>query len=179
MPYLLAALAVVAGAVLWLLRSARHSLGGHRSDLEWLPADLLDATLVWSEKAFRCRWPTRMAVRIDRAYRSADNELVLIEFKRRAVRRVHLSDRVELSVQRYVLQQAGHVVGRRAYVVVIVPDGRCSRALPVELEDAQQVQSRVARLVALRERRASPRGPMHPAVCAGCGHRDVCPRRPQ
>jgi hypothetical protein len=127
----------------------------HRGDLEWLPTELHQARLVWSEKAFRCQQPLPIAVRIDRVYKSPDGELVLIEFKRRALRRLHLCDVVELSVQRYVLQQGGHV-SRRAYVVVVLSDGTCSRALPVELEDAQQVERCASRLVALRERRASP-----------------------
>lgn len=145
----------------------------HRGDLEWLPTELHQARLVWSEKAFRCERPVPMAMRIDRAYMSPSGELVLIEFKRRALRRVHLRDIVELSVQCHVLQQAGHVVSERAYVVVILPDGACNCALPVDLEDANQVQVRAARLVALQGGLASPRGPVSTVVCADCGHRDV------
>jgi CRISPR-associated exonuclease Cas4 len=144
------------------------------SDRDWLPAELRDAELLWSEKAFRSGGPVPIAVRIDRAYRSALGDLVLIEFKRRARRRVHLSDVVELSAQRYALQHVGHVVSRRAYVVVVLPDGAFGRALPVDLEDAAETELRVARLVALIERRRSARGASHPAVCASCGHRGSC-----
>jgi CRISPR-associated exonuclease Cas4 len=179
MVYLLVALAVVAGAALWSLRRAAYSASRHRGDSEWLPDELRDADLLWSEKAFRCLGPVPMAVRIDRAYRARNEQLTLIEFKRRAVRRTYLCDVVELSVQRYVLQEAGHAVDRRAYVVVVTPDGGRARALPVELEEAQQVERRAARFVALVKGNTPPNGPMHPALCRGCGHQDICPRKPK
>ena len=150
-----------------------------QSDLDWLPTDLHDAELVWSERAFRSKGPVPIAVRIDRAYRSRSGDLILIEFKRRGQRRVHPSDLVELSAQRYVLQQASHVVSRRAYVVVILPDGMRCRALPVDLEDERQFESRAARLMTLVELRASPRGAVHPAICGSCGHRNACPHGPR
>ena len=176
MPGWLAFVVLIGGALAWLLCRAGRSPRRRRSDLDWLPAELRDAQLVWSERAFRSQEPVLMAARIDRVYRLPDGALVLIEFKRRAQRRVRLSDVVELSVQRYVLQHAGHVVSQHAYVVVILPDGTRGRAVPVELEGAQQVERRAARLVNLRARRVSPSGPTHPAVCASCGHRAACPR---
>lgn len=165
----------ITGAAAWLLYKAWRSRKRHGADLDWLPAELHEAKLVWSEKAFRCHQPVRLAVRIDRAYRLPDGELILIEFKRRTQRRIQPSDVVELSVQRYALEQAGHVVSPRAYVVVVLPEGTRSRAVPVELEGAQQVERRASRLVALREKRIIPNGPVHPAACAGCGHRCACP----
>lgn len=179
MPGWLAFMVLIGGAVAWLLCRAGRSPRRRRSDLDWLPAELRDAELVWSEKAFRCDEPVPIAVRIDRAYRLPKGALVLIEFKRRTQLRVRLSDVVQLSVQRYVLQHAGHVVSRRAYVVVILPHGTHSRAVPVELEGAQQVERRAARLVNLRARRVSPSGPMHSALCGSCGHRAACPRTVQ
>lgn len=47
-------------------------------DLDWLPAVLDDAELVWSEKSFRSEGPIPIAVRIDRAYRSSREGLVLV-----------------------------------------------------------------------------------------------------
>jgi CRISPR-associated exonuclease Cas4 len=178
-PGWLAFVVLIVGAVAWLVCRARRSPRPRCGDRDWLPAELRDAQLVWSEKAFRSQAPVPIAVRIDRAYRLPDGVLVLIEFKRRTRRRMHLSDVVELSVQRYVLQHAGHVVSRRAYVVVILPDGTRSRAVPVELESAKEVEHRAARLVDLRARRASPNGPTRSTVCASCGHRAVCPRTAQ
>jgi CRISPR/Cas system-associated exonuclease Cas4 (RecB family) len=175
MVYLLAALVVVAGASLWALRAAAQVARSRRSDIQWLPVELHDAELMGSEKMFSCLRPLAITVRIDRAYRARDGTLTLIEFKRRAVCRVHSADVAELSVQRYVLQRAGHAVNRRAYVVVVPPDGARSRALPVELEDEQRVEHRAARLRAILDGRARPNGPLQAAVCRGCGHRDVCP----
>lgn len=173
---LLCALALFTVA-LWALRAATCRFLGHRADREWLPADMHTAKLLWSEKLFRCRRPVPIVVRIDRAYRGRDGELTLIEFKRRAACRVHLSDVVELSVQRYVLQRAGHRVSGRAHVVVVPSGGGCIRGLAVELEDAQRVEQRVARLLALREQRIRPNGAVHVAVCRGCGHQEVCPKK--
>ncbi len=179
MPDLLTIVAIVAGGAAWLLCKAWRSPSRHRGDLDWLPTELHDAKLVWSEKTFRSDEPLRVAVRIDRAYRAPGGEVFLIEFKRRTQRRIQLADVVELSVQRYVLRLAGHVVNRRAYVVIILPDGTRSRAMSVDLEDTQQVERRAARVVGLLERRLSPSGPMHPAVCTSCGHRNACPRSPR
>ena len=83
MPDLLTIVAIVAGGAAWLLCKAWRSPSRHRGDLDWLPTELHDAKLVWSEKTFRCHEPPRIAVRIDRAYRAPDGELFLIEFKRR------------------------------------------------------------------------------------------------
>jgi CRISPR-associated exonuclease Cas4 len=169
-------LVVILSAVLLCIFGVVRCLRLRRtgSDQDWLPAELRDAELLWSERAFRSDGPVPIAVRIDRAYRAAGGDLVLIEFKRRARCRVHLSDVVELSAQRYALQHVGHVVSRHAYVVVVLPDGTFGRSLPVDLEDAARIELRAARLVALIERRRSPRGASHPAVCASCGHRGSC-----
>ncbi|WP_140636953.1 PD-(D/E)XK nuclease family protein [Methylibium rhizosphaerae] len=174
---LLCALALFTVAVLWAVRVGARRFRGRRVDHEWLPANLHTAKLLWSEKLFRCGQPVPLVVRIDRAYQGCDGELTLIEFKRRAVCRVHLSDVVELSAQRYVLQTAGHRVSGRAYVVVVLSGGGCPRAIPVELEDPQRIEQRVARLLALREQRIRPNGAVHFAVCRGCGHQEVCPNK--
>lgn len=149
-----------------------------RSHLDWLPPELLDAKLVWSEKAFRSEGPVPIAARIDRVYRSPREGLVLIEFKHREKRRAYLSDVVELSAQRYVMRQAGHIVSRRGYVVVIFPDRTRSVALSVDLEDEQQVERRAFRLVAQREGRATPGVAAHRALCDSCGHRIACRNGP-
>lgn len=66
----------------------------------------------------------------------------LVEFKHRDKRRAYLSDVVELSAQRHVLQLAGHVVSRRGFVVVILPNGTRSQSLAVHLEEEGQVLAR-------------------------------------
>lgn len=172
---LLVALTVAAAILFWVLRAVRGA-SKQSGDLAGLPSELRDARLVWSEKSFRSQGPVPLSVRIDRAYRLPGGDLVLVEFKRRARRRVFLSDVVELSAQRYVLQRAGHLVSRRAYVVLVPPGGRCYPAVATTLEDAPQVEHRVACLASLLESRTPPKGPRHPEVCAGCGHRGVCQR---
>ena len=101
---------------------------------------------------------------------------MLVEFKRRSQRRVYQSDVVELSAQRYALQHSGQVVKRRAYVVVVLPDGVRTPALAVDLEDPMNVEHRVTDLIALIESHRSPLGARHAAVCASCEHQDICPR---
>jgi len=59
---LLAVLAVLAILGLWGLRRAVRGATGARSALDWLPARLLDAELLWSEKEFQCREPVAMAL---------------------------------------------------------------------------------------------------------------------
>ena len=169
-------LAVAALCLLWFRSvSRRRQVGDH----DWLPTELRGAELRWSEKVFRAEGPVPISARIDRAYRSSGGGLVLVEFKRRAQRRVHLSDVVELSAQRYAIQRAGQVVNRRAYVVVILPDGTRTSALPVDLEDEAQVELRATTLVALIALRRAPRGARHGALCASCGHRGGCPLGPR
>jgi len=177
MLYLLALLAVLAILGLLELHRAVRGSTGDRSDLDWLPARLLDAELLWSEKEFRCLEPIAISMRLDRAYRSPDGRLTLIEFKHRPLARSYPSDVVELSVQRYVLQKAGYAVDQRAYVVVIPAGGGIERALPVVLEDAREVERRAARLQAIKAGKVVPAGSAHPAVCRECGHRDACPLR--
>ncbi|HYE70921.1 MAG TPA: PD-(D/E)XK nuclease family protein [Aquabacterium sp.] len=171
----LALVVVFAAAALCLLVSRSVWRRRPDADDDWLPAELRGAELQWSERLFRLEGQVPISARIDRAYRSSGGGLVLVEFKRRALRRVHLSDVVELSAQRYVLAHAGYAVSRRAYVVVVLPDGARTSAFPVDLEDAAQVELRAARLKALIELRSAPRGAHHAALCAGCGYRGACP----
>jgi CRISPR-associated exonuclease Cas4 len=100
---LLLVVAIAAVAALWVMRGRRGGL--RRTDLEWLPAELCDGELVWSEQTFRSDEPVPMIARIDRAYRTAEHGLTLVESKWRGVRRAFASDVVELSAQRYVMQR--------------------------------------------------------------------------
>lgn len=173
---LTAVLAIVASATVlalpWAVRFRRSRDG---RNAQWLPADLRAARLAYSERMFRCTTPVPIVARIDRAYRASDSELILVEFKCRAEHRIHDADVVEMSVQRYVLERAGHFVSRRGYVVIARPDGGGCRALPVELEDSQSVERRAIRLQALRQVTVAPNGSPHPVVCRGCGHAEACP----
>jgi len=175
MLWLLAVISIGIVAWMWAVRRALWPL--RRPDgPPWLPVELREGELVWSEKQFRCERPVPVVARVDRVYRRPDGVLVPMEFKRRPVARTYLADIVELSVQRYVLRQAAFEVSLRAYVaVVLAADGRII-ALPVNLEDSAAIEQRIARLLALRSRAVEPEGPIHPAVCLRCGHRTVCKR---
>ena len=165
---------VIAGFVAWsLLRAADLPA---RTDAAWLPAELRDARLLWTEETFHHEGDISMTVRVDRVYRTRDGRLTLIEFKRRAAHRTYRSDVVELSAQRYVLQKVGHAVDRRAYVVLVSPDGGSARALLVELQDAEQIERRAARYVELVSGARAPGRCIHTTICRGCGHRSICPK---
>jgi hypothetical protein len=162
---------IVVTAILALRARGRQ---GQAED-DWLPAELHGATLVWTEQEFRCSRPVPMVARIDRVYLGPDGKLTLVEFKHRATCRAYHSDVVELSVQRHVMRQSGHVVNRRAYVAVVPTRGGRLRALAVQLEDGPAVESRALRLLALRDGEVHPQRSVQPAVCSGCGHQSVCP----
>lgn len=174
MGYILAVCLFAGLAVVWLmggaLTSRRRRQGGH----EWLPVRLAERELVWSEKTFRCEAPIPMVARIDRAYLSDSRQLTLVDFKRRAAARTYQSDVVELSVQRYVMQKAGHPVSRHAYLVVVPSGGGRSRALPVELEDARTIERRIARWSALMAEDVPPERTANLTLCRRCGHVDRC-----
>lgn len=176
MDWLAVAVTVCVLSCLWVsiaaLRRSRHD-----SAQSWLPPELLEAELVWSEREFRCEHPFAMVARVDRVYRRPDGVLVLVEFKRRAVARVYRSDIVQLSAQRYVLQRAASNVSACGYIGVAHPDGRI-QMLAVRLEGAAKVEQRLARMTGLRTQGMEPSGAIHPAICHGCLHRDVCKRRP-
>ena len=111
---------------LWRLWGRRISLPQTE-----LPKELRNAHLVYSERLFRSFGSTQITARVDRAYRNAVGELVLVELKTRKRHRTYLSDVIELSAQRVALTaQTGEVVADHAYVLTARVDdysGMCHR----------------------------------------------------
>jgi CRISPR-associated exonuclease Cas4 len=85
-----------------------------------LPAELKSATLIAAEKLFvkRVSDELEISARVDRMYRAASGQMMLVELKTRSAHRVYQSDVVELSAQRVAV--AGQQVDDIAYVVTRV-----------------------------------------------------------
>lgn len=73
-------------------------------DDAWLPMELRDAALVYTERVFRARPPVPIAAKLDRGYRNADGVIILVERKTRRLSCSYLSDIIELSAQRVAVQ---------------------------------------------------------------------------
>lgn len=145
------------------------------SDEGWLPDELRDARLAFSEATFEGQGVCQVIARVDRAYELASGLLVLVEFKRRSRGRAFLSDIVELSVQRYAMEISGYQVSGRAYVVELTEGAATAKAYPVELEVRRQIERRLLKHLEVRRGIERPRGATSRAVCHGCGHRSACP----
>src|SRR5574338_1313199 len=109
----IAVVGILAG--LWW-RRRRHS----RRAGSGLPSELRTARMIFAERLFRSTGPVlSITARIDRAYRNAAGELVLLELKTRRVSRVYPSDIIELSAQRVAVMAqtrqpvAGHLLKKR------------------------------------------------------------------
>lgn len=128
----------------WRLHSRRT--GGE------LPAELRTARLIYAERLFRAAGPVSITAKVDRVYRSAAGELVLLELKTRRVSRTYLSDIIELSAQRVaVMAQTKEPVAGYAYVLTQRPDGRwggCHRVGLMALADVYALAVRRELLLA-------------------------------
>lgn len=147
-----------------------------RPDESWLPREIAGGQLAFAEKRFESRRHGLVA-RLDRAYRAGD-QLHLVELKTRAYLAAHVSDVIELSVQRLVLEEAtGEPVSSIAHVAVQLPDRSGLRTIRVELFDEHQVMAMRQRLLQLRDGKgATPLPTPRRRACEKCGHRTVCQR---
>lgn len=146
------------------------------ADASWLPPELKRATLQYTERQFFTKAPFPLVARIDRGYLAASNEIVLVDFKRRKIKRAFLSDVVEISAQRLAMQGAGiRNVAMHAYVVVIDPETSRKTPVLVNLEDESSIVRRRDRLNILRTGNVEPMRTPHQRICAACGHQDYCP----
>jgi hypothetical protein len=140
-----------------------------------LPTVLRGATLAYAERSFRSH-KRRLVARLDRAYRTADQGLVLVELKTRSRDEVYLADIIELSVQRLAVQdETGEGVSRQAWVVVEDPASRSRRPHKVQLLAAEEVTALQYRYRALRGGGvAAPAPASTQRQCLQCGHRGRC-----
>lgn len=168
----LVALFVIAGWWIWRLNNA-HDI--RRADTGWLPTELKNAMLVYSEKQFRTNTPFPLVARIDRGYQAPNNTIVLVDFKRRKRQIAYLSDIVEISAQRVAMRGNGvSNVAMHAYVVVIDPDTNSKTPIRIDLEDEASVERRRNHRNALLNGSAIPSRTRHKGICDGCGHQGYC-----
>lgn len=140
-----------------------------------MPAELVTAQLVTSERTFKRRGPRAFFAKVDQGFRTSDNRLVLVETKNRM--RVTTSDIVQLTAQAVAIKsevgaQLGNVADY-AYVRLQLMGGR-----PVYRRYSLYSEEAIDRLVdtyhALRHRTRYPMARPHPSRCSSCVFRVSC-----
>ncbi|WP_295647293.1 PD-(D/E)XK nuclease family protein [uncultured Methylibium sp.] len=140
---------------------------------EWMPGELKDHTLAYSERTFRSGGNRQVVARVDRAYRGRNGLITLVELKTRHANRFHLSDVIELSAQRVALAgETGEPVARIGWVVVESSARRTAHR--VTLMSPQAVWELASRRDELLAGTESPSYTATRGVCASCAHRRRC-----
>lgn len=167
------ACALVVALGIWCYRTS--SLGSSGP-----PPELRSARLVYAERQFRSAGTLQIVAKLDRAYRNAAGELVLVELKTRAVDRVYASDVIELSAQRVALMaQTQEVVAGHAYVYIQRPDGRPMAWHRVRLLETRDVSALALRRQDLLAGKAEPWPTCSPGLCRDCAFIQRCDRPPR
>lgn len=170
---------LLAGCVACVTAAWAAARVGHRHATdanEWMPQELKDHTLAYSERTFKTAGDRQVVARVDRAYRGRNGLITLVELKTRQANRVHLSDVIELSSQRVALAgETGEPVARIGWVVVQSAARRTVH--PVTLMSRRAVWDLVLRRDALLAGTESPRFPATSGVCTTCAYRGRCCRR--
>jgi len=164
---------LVGGIVIALLASLRR-LHSHRIT-NGLPPELRASRLIYAERLFRAIGPVFIVARIDRVYRNAAGELVLVELKTRRSGCVYPSDVIELSAQRVALSaQTKESVAEHAYVRTETREGQGSGWHRVQLMRPEQVTALALRRESLLTGKAVARGTLWPENCRTCAFRQEC-----
>lgn len=170
--WLLFAACVVCVAATWAAAHVVHRRGAGAD--EWMPRELKDHTLAYSEKTFRSGGGDRqVAARVDRAYRGRNGLITLVELKTRRADRVHPSDVIELSAQRVALAgETREPVARIGWVVVESAGRRTAHR--VTLMSPPTVWELASRREALLSGTEPPSYPATNKVCTSCAYRGRC-----
>lgn len=169
-----AAIAVLVTAIAMRRRRVASTAG----ELASRPPALADARLLYMEKQFRIRGPVPLVARVDRAYRDVDGAVVLVELKTRWRNRPYLTDVIQLSVQRMVIEgQTGQQVATHGFVTIQRPRGPAfPRSHRVDLMDAPEILALYRRREEIIGERTSPRYASSRSACKGCAFRSLCDR---
>lgn len=175
------ALSVVGLAILvwWIAaRIYRRSTEARAIELASRPKALRDAKLVYMEKLFRVQTPIRLVARLDRAYRTPDGQIVLVELKTRWIHKAYLADVIQLSAQRVaVLVQSGEPVAPFGYVLVRSPAKRLKQSVHrVDLLPQDELTAIASRRSEILAGRTLPRYAASTKVCRRCAYRQACDR---
>jgi len=140
------------------------------------PEELSDAKLVHIERLFHVSNPVGLVARLDRAYQMPSGVVVLVEFKSRWINRPFLSDAIQLSVQKIVVEgQTRQVVASHGYVVVKAPGMHAPQTVHrVELMSDVQVLALIKRRDDVLAGRVAPRYPESRKMCRTCAFRSQC-----
>jgi hypothetical protein len=139
-----------------------------------LPAQLRGAEIAHAERTFSSHRHGLVA-RLDRAYRTPYG-LQLVELKTRPQNAVHMSDVIELSVQRIALEdETGEPVSDDAWVVVQNSRTGTRRARKVRLMDTSDIAAMRKRYDDVVQGRVGGPAPARsPAQCRQCAHKARC-----
>lgn len=154
----------------------RHAL--YRTRPDWFPDELRYASLAYAEQTFTLDAPIKLIARVDRAYRDK-GKLTLMEYKIRRVERVFMSDVIELSVQKMILELAnGAKVNCYGFVVVERPDIPGRRAMKVFLLNHKQITAFYLRRMALLGQTISADHAESISQCRRCEFLRECKKYP-
>lgn len=133
------------------------------------------ARLLYAEQLFRSTAKPVITARIDRAYRVASGEIVLLEFKTRDRNRVYPSDVIELSAQRAaVALQAQEIVADHAYVAIQRSDGSMQGVRRVRMMAISEMNELAARREEILSGRLAPGYADSIDVCRRCAFAEGC-----
>jgi CRISPR-associated exonuclease Cas4 len=167
---LLVMILFIASAALFARRGPRVRAG----DGQGLPAELRGAEIAFAEVTLRSH-RRRLVARLDRAYRTSDG-LQLVELKTRAHDAVYMSDVIELSVQRIVVEdEAGEQVSGEAWVVVQNSRSGARSPHKVRLLGVREISAMRERYSdVVRGKVARPNPSRSLSQCTQCSHNDRC-----
>lgn len=165
--------AVVGLVIIAIVRMLR------RRALGTMPTELVGARLLASERKYGCRRPVPVVARVDQLLQRADGVAVLIETKRRQVRKIYDSDRLQLSVQAFTLRHSRRLgffryptVADHAYVRLVGENATEFRQVRL-LGDAEVIAA-YKRARAVIAGRTEPKPPASRGLCVRCGFFTIC-----
>lgn len=168
----------VAVLVAVLVLRRRSGAAGKAAELASRPPALRTAKLAYMEEQFRIRAPIPLVARVDRAYRAANGEIVLVELKTRWSDRAYATDVIQLSAQKMAIEaQTRQRVSAHGFVTVQAPDGAAApRSHQVGLIDTSRVIALFRRRAGIVSGRITPRYADSRSACEGCAFRVRCDR---
>jgi CRISPR-associated exonuclease Cas4 len=128
------------------------------------------------ERVFRTERPFPLIVRLDRAYRTADGALVLVELKTRWRPALRASDVIQLSAQRLAIESTtGQRVEPYAFVTIEKPDQQRTRVhRRVSLLDRPDIEALARRRHKILAGECSADFASSRQTCTSCAFRSVC-----
>ncbi|GJI98162.1 hypothetical protein RugamoR57_48800 [Duganella caerulea] len=141
---------------------------------QWLPKEFVTAKLMFSEQMFSGPSHAPVVARVDRAY-WAEDQLHLVELKRRGHAKIYATDVIELSAQRLAVHAAtGMHVSIVGVVVVEHPVTGRRTAMRVKLLAEDRVINLMRRRDAILAGVERPEETCLRARCIACEYRNEC-----